>query len=129
MDDKFDGFKFESSTISLEDIRQQVIRKTKSNVNQNPRNSFLDLVDSVSKISSQFRKQTDDDCQVGLPKWTNENRKSLAMAINETVENLVRLSNDCHIDLANAVVMKMEQNDRKYPVKKVYGLAKKYNEI
>ncbi|OTF72052.1 hypothetical protein BLA29_003901, partial [Euroglyphus maynei] len=113
-------FKFESDTISLEDIRQQVTGKTVEN--SNVRNSFLDLFDSVAQISSKFRGRTDNDCKVGLPEWTNEQRHSLEMAINLSLKNLIKLSDDCQIDLSDAIIKKMAKNKQKYPVDKSYNI-------
>ena len=41
---------------------------------------------------------------------------------------LVRLAEKCHVDLPAAVLHKMEQNKKKYPVSQVYGSSKKYTE-
>lgn len=122
-------FRFESDTVSLEDIRQQVVEKTQNKQSTNTRNLFLDLFDSVGQISSKFRDHTDNDCKVGLPEWSDDERKSLETAVNVTMEKLIKLSDKCQIDLADATLKKMDKNRQKYPVEKAFGMAKKYNEL
>ncbi len=39
------------------------------------------------------------------------------------------LSNELNIDLNKAVLKKIEKNDKKYPLEKAYGSAKKYSEL
>ncbi|MFA5856043.1 MAG: nucleotide pyrophosphohydrolase [Candidatus Pacearchaeota archaeon] len=41
---------------------------------------------------------------------------------------LIRLSEKYNIDLSQAIDKKLEKNNQKYPVEKVKGLNKKYNE-
>jgi len=39
------------------------------------------------------------------------------------------LSHDLNIDLKEALIQKMEKNEKKYPVDKAYGSKKKYTEL
>lgn len=41
---------------------------------------------------------------------------------------LIRLAEQCHIDLPAAVLRKIEINRQKYPIGRVYGSSKKYSE-
>lgn len=41
----------------------------------------------------------------------------------------IMLSHKMNIDMENAVLKKIEVNDRKYPIDKAKGIAKKYSEL
>ena len=47
----------------------------------------------------------------------------------DVIVNCQNLADKLHLDVDEIVNSKMEQNERKYPVEKVKGKAKKYNEL
>lgn len=63
--------------------------------------------------------------------WDNEhyNDEHLKEELADVIVNCVALADKLNLDIDEIVNSKMEQNERKYPVEKIKGIAKKYNEI
>lgn len=64
----------------------------------------------------------------GVPDFTDREKTNLEHELSDVLIYLVRLAHLCHVDLPKAVMEKIEHNSQKYPVDKVYGSSKKYNE-
>ncbi|VDH91202.1 Hypothetical predicted protein [Mytilus galloprovincialis] len=86
----------------------------------------------VSSENMFSEKPTLEDIQwkgevkVGLPEFTEEEKKHVGQEMSDVLIYLVRLADRCKIDLPAAVLQKFEQNRHKYPAKKVYGKSDKY---
>lgn len=63
--------------------------------------------------------------------WDNEhyNDEHLKEELADVIVNCLALADKLKLDIDEIVNSKMEQNERKYPVEKIKGIAKKYNEI
>ena len=63
--------------------------------------------------------------------WDNEhyNDEHLKEELADVIVNCLALADKLKLDIDEIVNSKMEQNERKYPVEKVKGVNKKYNEI
>ena len=114
---------------TLEDIRklhQEFSDERDWNQYHTPRNLLLALVGEVGELAELF--QWRGECKDGLPDWNAGDRKHLEEELSDVLIYLIRLSDKCHINLPEAVIRKIELNKKKYPVGKVYGSCKKYNE-
>lgn len=60
--------------------------------------------------------------------WSESERTHLSEELSDVLIYLVRLAEQCCVDLPSAVLRKMDLNRHKYPVDRVYGSSKKYNE-
>lgn len=60
--------------------------------------------------------------------WSEADVTHLSEELSDVLIYLIRLAEQCHIDLPAAVLRKIEINRGKYPVGRVYGSSKKYNE-
>jgi dCTP diphosphatase len=60
--------------------------------------------------------------------WTDKQREHLGQELSDVFIYLMRLSQQCNIDLPKVVEDKIKLNSLKYPVEKVFGQSRKYNE-
>jgi len=63
-----------------------------------------------------------------LTDFTEAEREHVGQELSDVFLYLIRMSEKCHIDLPTAVLKKMQQNEKKYPAKTVYGKSDKYTE-
>ena len=63
----------------------------------------------------------------GLPGWSPQDREHLGQELSDVLIYLVRLAEQCHVDLPEAVLRKLSLNAKKYPVHSSLGSSKKYN--
>ncbi len=63
--------------------------------------------------------------------WNNENYKidKVKDELADVIVNCQNLLDKLNLDVDDIVNKKMDQNEAKYPVSKVKGIAKKYNEL
>lgn len=63
--------------------------------------------------------------------WNDEkyNLEHVKEELADVLVNSINLVNKLHLDVDEIINSKMEQNEKKYPIDKVKGQAKKYNEI
>lgn len=128
MEAKNSGFKF-SSELSLESIRRmqaQFVDERNWNQFHTPRNLLLAMIGEVGEVSELF--QWKNEVPVGLTDWSESERTHLSEELSDVLIYLVRLAEQCNVDLPSAVLRKMDLNRHKYPAERVYGSSKKYNE-
>jgi len=89
-----------------------------------PRNLVLALTGEVGELAEIF--QWRGEVPVGLPGWSEEEKKHVGEELSDILLYLVRLAERCNINLAEAVTHKFKQNALKYPVDKVKGKHEKY---
>jgi dCTP diphosphatase len=63
-----------------------------------------------------------------IKKVVKEKKKEIGDELADVLHGIILLSEELEIDLIQAFHQKMEQNAQKYPVEKVKGKNKKYNE-
>ncbi|RWS31142.1 dCTP pyrophosphatase 1-like protein [Leptotrombidium deliense] len=122
------NFQF-SSDLSLEKIRalqSEFCEQRNWRQYHTPRNLLLALTGEVGELAEIFQWKRDEQCDV--QNWTNEQRAHLGDELSDVLIYLIRMADICKIDLCSAVLKKIEKNAMKYPVDKVYGSSKKYNE-
>ena len=91
-----------------------------------PRNLLLAMVGEVGELSELF--QWRGEVGVLLPDWSSEDKKNLRHELADVFLYLVRLSEQCGVDLPQAVLEKIALNEKKYPAEMVRGSSKKYYE-
>ncbi|KAK8807079.1 hypothetical protein WA158_003838 [Blastocystis sp. Blastoise] len=120
--------KFESST-TFEEIRNKIENfATERDWNQfhSPRNLALALTGEVGEVCEIF--QWKDKVSDGVPELSDKEKTHLAQEISDVLIYTIRLADKCGIDLPIEVMKKIELNAKKYPVERVKGCNKKYNE-
>ncbi|XP_041348855.1 dCTP pyrophosphatase 1-like [Gigantopelta aegis] len=91
-----------------------------------PRNILLALVAEVGELAEIF--QWKGEVKEGLPDFTDAEKLHVGQEMSDVLVYLVRLADRCQIDLPTAVIAKLKQNAKKYPVDKVYGRSNKYTD-
>ena len=91
-----------------------------------PRNLALAMVGEVGELCECFQWRPDAATAVGLPGWSDADKEHLGEEMSDVLLYLVRLADKCDVDLAEAVVKKIEKNAAKYPAGLVKGSSAKY---
>uniref|UniRef100_A0A803KT00 dCTP pyrophosphatase 1 n=2 Tax=Chenopodium quinoa TaxID=63459 RepID=A0A803KT00_CHEQI len=82
-----------------------------------PRNLLLAMVGEVGELSEIF--QWKGEVEKGLPNWEDSDKEHLGEELSDVLLYLIRLSDICGIDLADAALKKMVKNAVKYPVNRL----------
>ena len=90
-----------------------------------PKNLAMALSVEVAEIVEHFQWLTEEQSKNLLKDKLEEVEAELA----DTLIYLVRLADKLDIDLLSAAYSKIEVNQRKYPVAKARGSAKKHTEL
>lgn len=105
-----------SSSLSLEEIRQiqsKFASERDWDQYHSPRNLLLAMVGEVGELSELF--QWRGEVSKGLPGWPEAEREHLGQELSDVLIYLVRLAEQCHVDLPAAVLDKFKLNAQKYP--------------
>lgn len=90
-----------------------------------PKNLVMALSVEVAEIVEHFQWLTEEQSQNMPPMKLDE----IKAEIGDVLIYLVRLADQLGIDPIEAARAKLSVNDKKYPVEKSKGNARKYNEI
>ncbi|XP_050220212.1 uncharacterized protein LOC126670504 [Mercurialis annua] len=83
-----------------------------------PRNLLLAMVGEVGELSEIF--QWRGEVEKGLPNWKESDKEHLGEELSDVLLYLIRLSDTCGIDLADAALKKIVKNAIKYPSDQIY---------
>ncbi len=89
-----------------------------------PKNLCMALGVEVAEITEHFQWLTEEQSK-NLPK---DKLEEVETELADTLVYLIRLADKLDINLITAAQRKIEVNERKYPVEKAKGSAKKYTE-
>ncbi|WP_299018041.1 nucleotide pyrophosphohydrolase [uncultured Photobacterium sp.] len=90
-----------------------------------PKNLAMALSGEVGELTEIFQWLTPEQSKQ-LPK---DKKAHLEEEIADVLMYLVRLADQCDIDVIKACEKKLVKNTQKYPVEKCFGNARKYNEL
>ncbi len=82
----------------------------------------------VGELAELFQWKSDEQCPVGLAQWSPKHFVKLSEEISDVMLYLIRLANQCHVNLPAALDRKIRLNNLKYPMEKAMGNAAKYTE-
>lgn len=91
----------------------------------NPKDVALSLVLEAGEVMEHFQWKNDKEIKEHLKKEKGEVAEELA----DVLYWVLLLSHDLDIDILKALKIKLEKNEKKYPVEKAKGNAKKYTEL
>lgn len=91
------------------------------------RNLAMGLAIEAAELQELFLWKSDHEAQTLLEDGAARQRLKEEMA--DIFIYLLYMSNDCGIDLSEAVMEKIAMNGKKYPVEKSRGSSKKYDEL
>lgn len=89
-----------------------------------PKNLSMALSVEVAEIIEHFQWLTEEQSS----HLSQNKREKVKTELADTLIYLIRLADKLDIDLLDAALNKIEVNERKYPVDKAKGNAKKYTE-
>lgn len=92
-----------------------------------PRNLLLALMGEVGEVSELLQWVDDRDVPAWLSQPDNANRLQLELA--DVLTYLLRLSDVCGVDLEQALALKMQVNEQRYPVSLAKGTSTKYTHL
>lgn len=90
------------------------------------RNLILAMVGEVGEVAEVVQWVSDDKIDELLKSGGQER---LAQELADVLIYLIRIADKSEVDLAAAVIMKLAENDAKYPKDKAWGNAKKYTDL
>ena len=93
----------------------------------NPKDLAIGLATESSELLEIFRFQSPEQCE----KLVREegSREEISDELADVLFMLLRFSQRFEFDLVSSLQKKLEKNEEKYPIEKVYGSNKKYDEI
>ena len=116
-----------SDTPSLEQFRARLEHFADErdwNQFHTPRNLVLALVGEVGELAEIF--QWRGEVKPGLHGWSREEKDHVGEEISDCLMYLIRLADQCGLDLPQCTQRKFETNERKYPADRCKGSSKKY---
>ncbi len=93
----------------------------------NAKELAIGIVTEASELLEHFRFKSEN--QVDAMFEDNSKRQELIEEISDVLYFLVRLAQRYNVDLSTELENKMKKNGEKYPIEKVKGCNKKYNEL
>jgi NTP pyrophosphatase (non-canonical NTP hydrolase) len=90
-----------------------------------PKNLAESLVIEASEILELFQWKSEKEVR----KFIKSHSKELSLELADVLNYLLLLADEADIDLFKATHKKIRVNEKKYPVAKSKGSAKKYTEI
>lgn len=93
----------------------------------NPKDLAIGMVTESSELLEIFRFKTPEECSAMLSNL--EKRQRISDELADVFYFVLRFAQMNNIDLYDALVQKIEKNDRKYPVNLSKDSNKKYNEF
>ena len=113
---------------SLEDLKQRLREFAEArdwDQFHSPKNLSMALIAEAAEIVEHFQWLTQEKSH-NLPA---NKQKEVETELADVLIYLVRLADKLDIDLLSAANNKIEENEKKYPVDKAKGNAKKYTEL
>ncbi|NJE84344.1 nucleotide pyrophosphohydrolase [Thermococcus sp. CX2] len=114
----------------MKDLTQRIIDfrdKREWKKYHTPKNLAISLVIEVGELLEHFQWKSDEEIlkDTKVP----EKREQLADELADVAIYTFLLANELDVDLEEAILRKLEKNERKYPVELVRGKYKKYTEL
>jgi len=91
----------------------------------NPKELAIGISTEANELLQTFRFKSEDDMKKLM---SSDKRVEVEEELADVLYFVLRFAQMNEIDLSSAVVNKIEKNNKKYPVEKVKGCNKKYNE-
>ena len=113
---------------TIEEMKEQVKKFCEDrdwNQFHSPKELAIGMSTEANELLSLFRFKTEDDMKQIL---ASAKRQDIEDEIGDILFFVCRFAQMYGIDLSTAYKNKLEKSGRKYPVEKVKGLNKKYNE-
>ena len=90
-----------------------------------PKNMAISIIIEASELLEHFQWKTNKE----VDEYIKNNKSRIEEEIADIGMYLFELSDNLKIDLLSVMEKKINKNEKKYPVKKAKGNARKYNEL
>lgn len=91
----------------------------------NPKDVSLSLVLEASEVLEHFQWKNEEE----IEKYIKTNKADIGEELADVLYWVLLLSHDLDIEILDALDMKIQKNEKKYPVKKAKGNHTKYTEL
>jgi len=91
-----------------------------------PKELAISIVLEAAELLEEFQWKTDKEIKKYLDEGGLENVRE---EVADIAVYILLLSHDLKIDLFDAIKKKLKKNEKKYPVEKAKGSAKKYDKL
>ena len=91
----------------------------------NPKDVAMKLLTEVGEVFEHLVWKDSDE----LKEYLKKNHQEVGYEVADVLYNVILLANQLDVDLEKAFKEKMKINEKKYPVDKIKGKYKKYNEL
>ena len=91
----------------------------------NPKDVAISLSLEASEVLEHFQWKSPEE----IKKYIKENKKEIADELADVFYWVLLMSSDLNIDIEKAFLLKMKENNRKYPIKKAKGKHTKYTKL
>lgn len=92
-----------------------------------PKSLVMAMASEVGELSDHFRWLSGD--QSRRVAVDPEHAEAIAHELADILMFALEFANVCEIDVASAVAAKLEINERRYPIEKAKGIARKYDQL
>ena len=89
----------------------------------NPKDTALSLVLESTEVLEHFQWKNGKE----IDEYIKNNKKQIEKELADVLYWVLLMSKDMAIDISNSLIEKISENEKKYPVDKFKGIAKKYN--
>jgi NTP pyrophosphatase (non-canonical NTP hydrolase) len=88
----------------------------------NPKDLAISLSLEASELLENFQWRSSEEA-------VNDNIENIKDELADVLIYSLLLANDLGLDIDEIITRKIEQNSRKYPIEKAYGVKTKYNNL
>ena len=90
----------------------------------NPKDLALSITLEAAEILEHFQWKSKEE----IEEYVKTQKKDISDEIADVIKYILMMCHDLDIDITAAVLSKMKEDEKKYPVEKVRGSHKKYTE-
>lgn len=91
----------------------------------NPKDCGISLLLEVSELLEHFQWKNAEI----LDKHIRENKKEISKELADVFYWVLLISHDLNIDISKSLILKIKENQKKYPISKSKGKSTKYNKL
>lgn len=91
----------------------------------NPKDLAISLMLEAAEVAEHFQWKSNEE----IAKHLDENKNDIADELADVLYWVLLMAHDMDIDIYEAVLEKMKQNEAKYPVEKAKGKHTKYTNL
>jgi dCTP diphosphatase len=91
----------------------------------NHKDLAISLALEAAEVLEHFQWKTGDE----INSYAEQHKQDIADELSDVLKYLLQLADNLEVDIVDAAIHKLERDAQKYPVDKIKGNYKKYNQI